>query len=196
MTFRIGKRRYRLKVVPGKLLVDGATALGAAMQSRAEILLSSELPHDDRLRVLCRELFRCWVFETGRPDSTEGWLSLAATMAMQLSVDLNAAGGELGLLSLRPGEDVENPTIRIPLTRNRQCAKCGGTVAGASVECSPDTPGVVRMSLYCEFCGITQRWSETQGGMGLPTGQVVGEPVFESGDTTQLMTTFPRIARD
>src|SRR4051794_14428820 len=107
MRFHVGPWQYRMRLTEGPLIFDGSHVLGACIQSPREILIAADCPADDRLRVLLTELMSAWCFETGEPSTRDGWRDLAASMTMAALVDLNNQGGELALLSLRPGESPE-----------------------------------------------------------------------------------------
>ena len=181
MLFHIGASRYTLSVTPGPLHHAGVPLLSACLQSSRELLIAADCPVHDRPRVLIGELARAWTYETGTPGDTAGWIDLCATVALRAIVDLNLQGGILALESLRPGESPGPAAARIGLTRNRACAVCRGDVAGGSVDCRVVAPGVVELVLYCEFCDQTQTWREAQTVAGLPSGIVLGEPVFTRG---------------
>lgn len=184
MEFPIGAWKYSVAITDGKLFHEGRECIGATIEASREILISSVCPPRDRLRVLIRELTRAWTFATGSPDGPEAWMDLAATMFGATVSALNRQGSEAALVAMRPGDDIGPATARVGLSRNRECARCNGTVAGASVDCTPGAmPGVLDMGLYCEHCGKTQRWQEVATAMGLPSGIVTGKPRFEAGDT-------------
>jgi hypothetical protein len=187
MNFDVGSNTYRLRVTEGPIELDGAECLSACVQAEREILISKEAKPRDRMRLLIRELARAWTFETGEPSTFNGWLGLVATVTLAAVKNLNTQGGEMGVLSLRPGEVTSSATVKIGLSLNRPCAVCNTTVAGGSIVCQPaGLPGVVEMMLYCDFCGHTQCWKEMQGARGLPTGVPIGKPTFERGDKTGL----------
>lgn len=184
MIFVVGTQKYRLRITEGPIVLNGVECSSVCLQAHREILIAPDHPKRDRLRSLLHELARAWVFETGMPRDAEGWMDVAASVSIGAMKDLNNQGGEMALLAMRPGESTGASTAKIGLSRNRECAVCRTTVAGASVQCQPaGMPGVVELALYCEFCNHTQRWQEMQSARGLPTGVVVGEPAFERGDT-------------
>lgn len=189
MKFRIGPWMYRLRITEGPLVHEGVPCLSACLQSPREILIAGDCPVADRGRAMYTELTRAWTFEKGIPASADGWLALAASMAMQATIDLNQQGGILALRSLRPAESADGAAARLGLSRERVCGTCGGSVAGGSVGCSPaaDKPGIVDLELYCEFCGQTQFWQEAQTIAGMPSGIVVGEAYFRAGDSRRLL---------
>lgn len=183
MRFRCGPHFYQLRITPGPLAHEGTPCLGACLQSTREILLSAACPPADRLRTLIRELAIAWVFECGEPTD---WLDRVATIAIATYADLNRQGGELAVLSLRAGESTGDAASAIGLSRSRECAVCRTAVAGGSVACRPGMPGTVDLALFCDFCGRTQRWREASSARGLPSGVVLGEMIFERGDTTGI----------
>lgn len=187
MRFRIGARYYSVRVTDGPIVLDGFKCSGVCLQSTREILIAGDCHPRERSFILFRELMRGWVFETGQPANDDGWHDLGATMTLGAIVDLNMQGGQEALFGLRAGESPERAAAKIGLTRSRACAVCRGDVAGGSVLCHPSkTPGIVDLALFCDHCNRTQRWSEVQSAGGFPSGQVVGEPVFEAGDKLGL----------
>src|SRR5207237_1061056 len=84
-TYRAGARAYRASVTRGQLVFDGDPCLGATIQSGAEILISGTCAPADRQRILFRELCRAWVYESGEPRDADGWLDLAATVALTVA---------------------------------------------------------------------------------------------------------------
>lgn len=184
MRFHVAARRYSLRIALGRLIHEGVQVLGAVVRREREIIISATCEPFDRLRVLLRELTRAWVMETGEPTDADGWLSLIANVLPLAMTDLATQGGETALMALHPGESPEPGAARAGVGSARHCAKCSGSVVGASVVWRCLDSALAEMRFYCEFCNHTQIWTELVSAKGRPTAITIDAPTFEKGDTT------------
>lgn len=71
-------------------------------------------------------------------------------------------------------------------------------VAGGSVICRPSIkrPGILDLSIYCEFCNHVQKWSEAATASGLPSGTIVGKVKFEGGTARDEFLDFYCVVND
>ena len=96
MRFNLHPWKYRVRICPGPLVVDGVDVAG--MTHRREILISGTLgPHGDRLEVLIDQLRRTHAMHYG-PLNPEGIASFFADVMRQLL----AQGGEQALRRMAP----------------------------------------------------------------------------------------------
>lgn len=180
--FNVGSVRYSVRLAHAPIMLDGVRYLGRCLERERFILISPDVPIDGRLNVLLHELAHAHIFASGMPGDVEGWCDLFATVAELAYADLTRCGGEPALQRLEPGQELR-PSMRVVgLTRSRTCA-CGGTIAPGDVSCvsDPGRPGLLTLTMECEFCGHRMTWDELETFGGLPGGVVVGEPRIEKG---------------
>lgn len=174
---------YRVRISPEPLTLHGQRCMGVCDEAQREITLSCDLPARHRLHVLAHELAHAWDYAAGEPKDGEAWCDRMGAVLSAALRDLAMCGGEDALMRLRPGESPGPAACRLVLSRERRCAICSGSVAGASVVAHPsEVPGVAELALWCEWCGHVQHWRETVTQHGYPSGQVEGEPTFERGE--------------
>jgi hypothetical protein len=103
MIFSIGPYKYRVSITPGPFYDDGQVISGGTLQESREILISREVPKNDRARVLFRELVRAWEFSTNANIWYEDTArELAAIMAQSAIPELLQQGGLEALMNMRP----------------------------------------------------------------------------------------------
>lgn len=188
--FRAGSTKYLVKIMPEPIVMDGAECDGVCDARTRTIKLSPTLPIDRRFPVMLHELMHAWLFSVGgRPIvDAEDACDLWATAAEQMLVDVVAAGGVEALLRLRPGEEFGLATAKIGLLRSRTCGTCGGLVAPGDIDGRrvTGTGDACELAMWCEHCDLTQRWRERLTPAGAPSGEVVGDPRIERGNTLHL----------
>jgi hypothetical protein len=104
--FRVGARRYDVRVSPGPIVFDGDRCLGFCDAASLTITVSGTLARDRRLEVLLHELAHAHMFAYGRPCGDEGLCDFVATVAAIAMEDVAACGGVAALESLNPGESL------------------------------------------------------------------------------------------
>lgn len=177
MDFHVGSTVYRLAIAEGPM----SDRWGECNERERRIVLGPDVPAMERIRVLFHELAHAWIFETGEPKNLEGWCDLMGAVAARGMRDLMLAGGEEALRRMEPGESHAITTGRVGLTRHRYCGKCGGTVAGGSVQCQTtlyEGMPAVSLELWCGHCDHRQFWLEAATMAGMPSGAVLGEVEF------------------
>lgn len=181
MRFLVGPYRYKLRIASEPICHEGNEATATISENDRMISVSPDCPPRNRLAAVAHELLHGWVYASGEPSDLEGWCDLAATMAVALLNDLRCQGGEEAIMGLEPGECLSATTARAIPGSNYQCAKCRGTIAGGV--CGPsETPGILQLAIYCDHCEHVQRWNETAGASGFPSGLKIGLPRFERGE--------------
>jgi len=181
--FRVGAAKWTLGISEGPIIVGGAECDGACDEKGHRLKICHRLPPEKRLHVLLHELAHAQIYATGYPSDVESVCDFAATVGEIAIRDLTACGGEEMLKRLGPGEVLKGSNGRIGSLRMRTCGQCQGTVAPSDVKYEADGEGAVLVMAYCDHCGISVKWHERMTFGGAPSGEVLGEPVIESGRT-------------
>jgi hypothetical protein len=90
----VGPYTFTIFVTDGPLMHEGEPCVSACVMGTREILISGETPPADRHRLVLREVARAWLFATGSPCTTEGWIDLCATVALSAMQDLSGESRE------------------------------------------------------------------------------------------------------
>ncbi len=192
MQFRVGPWIYRIRISDAPL-VDGEGSPAAALWLWEErvLLISGSIPCNTRIDALVHELRHAWQTHFGRPLDDEGDANNAASFSVDFMRQFLSQGGEAALMRLNCGgivDDATGPDDLASEPAGAQCAGCGGSFSPAQIVTEPAAYSsasgslhVVR-SLYCDFCGHVQRWTEGATSAGFPNGKIARPPRFIKGE--------------
>ncbi len=191
MRFRIGPWVYRVEISQGALMHEGREVAGLCVPSEHRIIISGSLHPRQRLGTLLHELRHAWTAEMGKPLGDEDDANQSASMMASTMRELIRQGGEASLMQLASNGVVDH-SLHIAAERvGAECIGCGGRFSPAQIRTEPavfEPLGgrlVVHRSLYCDFCGHVQAWSEVATSGGLPSGTPVGAPSLLKGEVVE-----------
>ena len=164
MQFRVGPHVYRLKIPNQPLYTDaGDEADGMTLESQRLIVMSPDVPAEQREEVLYHELQHAWLNHVPTPSDEEQQCNLFATILLQLRQDLENQGG-VAALQAYPCENValDSPPRSLATAASRIDAMTAAAPqsaalrAGAprSVAFANDRPLGPPDRIVCGGCGV------------------------------------------
>jgi hypothetical protein len=180
--FTIAGKRFVVLVSSRQIIRIGIARRAWFDSSGKRILISADVPREERRRELFHELRHGWTENHGLPGDSESDAISVSTFNDAMLEQFEAQGGNAALIELDPpGDSV--PTRAAPhITRDRQSCQCGAEVMCGSI--ASDAPvfneeiGVFTMprGMLCPACDRVTVWIETCTPTGTPLGTFLANP--------------------
>jgi hypothetical protein len=123
MIFTINARQFRVLIHPRPIVRGGEPCDAWLDDVGGRILISVEVPRDERRVLLFHELRHAWTNQLGRPaDDAEADATSVAAFTDELLSQYNVQGGDDALIALTPVAGTVPIASTSRVLRDRQCA--------------------------------------------------------------------------
>lgn len=202
MQFTIQRIANTVVIASRPILLNGQPCKAKIDPARKRILISHDVPRDERRRVLLHELRHLWVNAHGATNDPEVDADQAAEMMDALMRQYEDQGGDAALELLDPIADKPHRTqsltaITGPLgNTSSECGGCGqrvfvGSIANGKPEWSTDADAyLMDRGMCCPACDKVTAWREACSEAGMPLGAIVAFPpprVLRGAEASQWM---------
>lgn len=205
MHFEFDGRSFSVVISARPLMLDGEVCRAKRDLQHRRLLLSGQLPRNERRRELFHELRHLWIDRRGLPKDEESDAAQSAEWMDEAMSQYQQQGGDAVLESLEPLDDVklERETNPGMARRYADCGYCHtpnaiGSIQNDDARFHPEISlHLMSRGILCCICDHVTTWRESCTPEGMPIAIVPFPPprVLEGLEAAEWITEHPNATR-